>query len=229
MWSDNFTAAFFVGSSAAVFIPDIDGIQNKLICLWTGTTCLVNTASTCSANSYGISHRKPSRMAPNFKQPRAPKMKIRLCMRTYKQRHLEFQIVSLSQQNVMSETIFLLVLNQSGALRLRCAYFEIARASQAYIHHHYQAFGIRKNCSNPIAARASDSARGWKQCVQWSINSYIDFSSEVTVTLRAKFSRFRTGELKSNDNLWIFLCSASFYFMHRMSVSGFHTRWEAVS
>jgi len=37
----------------------------------------MNVASTCSAYLYDISRRKPSRGAPNLKQPRAPKMKIR--------------------------------------------------------------------------------------------------------------------------------------------------------
>jgi len=80
VWSDNITAAFFVAFSVAIFVPDIDGIQNKLICLWTGTTCSVDIASTCSANLYDISRREPSRRALNLKQPRAPKMKICLCV-----------------------------------------------------------------------------------------------------------------------------------------------------
>jgi len=33
VWSDNFTADFFVSFSVTVFVPDIDGIQNKLIYL----------------------------------------------------------------------------------------------------------------------------------------------------------------------------------------------------
>jgi len=33
MWTDNFTAAFFVSLIATVFVPDIEGIQNKVICL----------------------------------------------------------------------------------------------------------------------------------------------------------------------------------------------------
>jgi len=33
VWSDNFTADFFVSFGLTVFVPDIDGIQNKLICL----------------------------------------------------------------------------------------------------------------------------------------------------------------------------------------------------
>jgi len=33
VWSDNFTAAFFVSFVVAVFVPDIEGIQNKVICL----------------------------------------------------------------------------------------------------------------------------------------------------------------------------------------------------
>jgi len=43
------------------FVPDIEGIENKVICLWTGTTCSVNVTSTCSANLYDM----PSRRAPN--------------------------------------------------------------------------------------------------------------------------------------------------------------------
>jgi len=31
LWSDNFTAAFFVGFIVTVFVPDIDGIQNKVL------------------------------------------------------------------------------------------------------------------------------------------------------------------------------------------------------
>jgi len=50
-----------------VFVPDIDGIQNKVICLLIGTTCSVNAMSACSANLYDISRRKPSKMAPNLK------------------------------------------------------------------------------------------------------------------------------------------------------------------
>jgi len=30
VWSDNFTAAFFVSFIATVFVPDIDGIQNEV-------------------------------------------------------------------------------------------------------------------------------------------------------------------------------------------------------
>jgi len=33
VWSDNFTAAFFVIFIGTVFVPDIEGIQNKVICL----------------------------------------------------------------------------------------------------------------------------------------------------------------------------------------------------
>jgi len=32
VWSDNFTAAFFVSFIMIVFVPDIEGIQNKVIC-----------------------------------------------------------------------------------------------------------------------------------------------------------------------------------------------------
>jgi len=74
--SDNFTAAFFVSFIVTVLVPDIEGIQNKVICLWIGTTCSVNATSTCSANLYDIIRRKRSRRAPNLKQPRAPKWKF---------------------------------------------------------------------------------------------------------------------------------------------------------
>ena len=33
VWSDSFTAAFFVSFIVIGFVPDIEGIQNKLICL----------------------------------------------------------------------------------------------------------------------------------------------------------------------------------------------------
>jgi len=29
VWSDNFTAAFFISFIVAVFVPDIEGIQNE--------------------------------------------------------------------------------------------------------------------------------------------------------------------------------------------------------
>ena len=32
-WSDSFTAAFFVSFIVTVFVPDIEGIQKKVICL----------------------------------------------------------------------------------------------------------------------------------------------------------------------------------------------------
>ena len=80
VWPDNFTVAFSVSFIVTVFVPDIEEIQNKAICLWIGTTCSVNVTSTRSANLYDISRRKPSSRAPNFKKPRVPKMKIRLCM-----------------------------------------------------------------------------------------------------------------------------------------------------
>jgi len=44
VWSDNFTV-FFVSFTVAVFVPDIEGIENKVICLWIGTTCSVNVTS----------------------------------------------------------------------------------------------------------------------------------------------------------------------------------------
>jgi len=67
VWSDNFTAAFFISFIVIVFVPDIQGIQNKVICFWIGTTISVNVASTCSAYLYDISRRKPSRRAPKLK------------------------------------------------------------------------------------------------------------------------------------------------------------------
>ena len=68
MWSDNFTAAFFVSFNVTVFVADIEEIQSKVICLWIGTTTYsVNVTSTCSANLYDISRREPSRRAPNLK------------------------------------------------------------------------------------------------------------------------------------------------------------------
>jgi len=49
VWSDNFTAAFFVRFNVTVFVADIKGIQSEVICLWIGTTtCSVNVTSTCS-------------------------------------------------------------------------------------------------------------------------------------------------------------------------------------
>jgi len=33
VWSDNFMAAFFVRFIVIVFVPDVDGIQNKVLCL----------------------------------------------------------------------------------------------------------------------------------------------------------------------------------------------------
>ena len=66
VWSDNFTTAFFVSFIVTVFVPDIEGIQNEVICLCLATSS-VNVTSTCSANLYDISRRKPSRRAPNLK------------------------------------------------------------------------------------------------------------------------------------------------------------------
>jgi len=80
VWSDDFTTVFFVSFIVAVFAPDIEVIQNKVICFSIGTTCSVNVTSTCSAKLYDISRREPSRRPPNLKVPRAPKMKIRLCI-----------------------------------------------------------------------------------------------------------------------------------------------------
>ena len=67
VWSDNFMAAFFVRFIVIVFVPDVDGIQNKVLCLWIGTTCSVIVSSTYSTNLYDISHRKLSKRAPDFK------------------------------------------------------------------------------------------------------------------------------------------------------------------
>ena len=78
VWSDNFTAAFFVSCIVTIFVPDIDAIQNKVICLWMGTTCSVNAAITCSADLYDISRREPSRRFPDLNLLTAPKVKIRL-------------------------------------------------------------------------------------------------------------------------------------------------------
>jgi len=33
VWSDNYTAAFFIGFNVTVFVADIEGIQTKLQCL----------------------------------------------------------------------------------------------------------------------------------------------------------------------------------------------------
>jgi len=66
VWSDNFTSAFITSplpfalvSFVTIFVPDIEGIQNKVICFWIGTTCSVNVASTCRANLYDTSRHKP--------------------------------------------------------------------------------------------------------------------------------------------------------------------------
>ena len=67
VWSDNFTAAFFVSFIVTVSAPAIEGIQNKVICLYFGTTSSVNVTSMCSANLYDISRRKPSRRFLNLK------------------------------------------------------------------------------------------------------------------------------------------------------------------
>jgi len=32
VWSDNFTAAFFVSYHCDCFVPDIEGIENKVLC-----------------------------------------------------------------------------------------------------------------------------------------------------------------------------------------------------
>jgi len=67
--SDNFTAGFFVSFIMTVFVPDIEGIQNKVQQYGyeiIGKSCSVNAASTCSANLYDISRREPSRRAPDL-------------------------------------------------------------------------------------------------------------------------------------------------------------------
>jgi len=33
VWSDGFTAALFISFIVTVFVPDIEGVQNKVICL----------------------------------------------------------------------------------------------------------------------------------------------------------------------------------------------------
>jgi len=55
------SAAFFVSFIVTVFVPDIEGIQNKVICLCFGTTSSVNVTSTCSAHLYEISRRTAAR------------------------------------------------------------------------------------------------------------------------------------------------------------------------
>jgi len=67
VWSDNFTAAFIVSFTVTVFVPDIEGIQKKVICVLIGTTCSVNVTRTYSVNLYDISRRKPFKRTPNLK------------------------------------------------------------------------------------------------------------------------------------------------------------------
>ena len=68
-----FTAAFFIIFIAIVFAPDIEGVQNKVICLWIGTTYSVKVASMFSTNLYDI-NREPFRRAPNLKQSMGSQM-----------------------------------------------------------------------------------------------------------------------------------------------------------
>ena len=69
VWSDNFTAAFFVGFNVTVFVADIEGIQSKLICSWVGTTtCSVNVTSTCSVNLHDIRERERELIGAKIKQ-----------------------------------------------------------------------------------------------------------------------------------------------------------------
>jgi len=64
--SDNSTAAFFVGFIVTVFVPDIEGIQNKAMFLnWNNSFSEYNEHG--SANLYDISRPKPYRKAPNLK------------------------------------------------------------------------------------------------------------------------------------------------------------------
>jgi len=42
VWSDSFKAAFFFGFIVTDFVPGIEGIQDKVLCLWIGTTCSTN-------------------------------------------------------------------------------------------------------------------------------------------------------------------------------------------
>jgi len=44
VWSDNFNAGFFVSFIVTVFVPDIERIRNKVICLWIRT----NLVSECN-------------------------------------------------------------------------------------------------------------------------------------------------------------------------------------
>jgi len=47
-----------------VFVADIEGVENKVINLWIGTTCSVNVASTCSADLHDINSRNPPEGPP---------------------------------------------------------------------------------------------------------------------------------------------------------------------
>jgi len=69
-----FTAAFSVSFIVTIFVPDIEVVQKKVICLWIGTTCSVNVARTCSADLYDI-YREFSERTSTLKQLRAPKWK----------------------------------------------------------------------------------------------------------------------------------------------------------
>ena len=66
VWSNSFTSSCFVSFIVTVFVSDIEGIQNKVICLWIGITSSVNVTSTCSDNLYDISRRKSSRRGLQF-------------------------------------------------------------------------------------------------------------------------------------------------------------------
>jgi len=48
VWSDNFADAFFISFIVTVFVPDIEGIQNKVTYFLIGTACSVNVTSTCT-------------------------------------------------------------------------------------------------------------------------------------------------------------------------------------
>ena len=56
VWSDDFTAAFFVSVIVTGFVRDIEGIEYKLMFMnWNDFS--VNVTSTCRANLYDISRR----------------------------------------------------------------------------------------------------------------------------------------------------------------------------
>ena len=94
--SGNFTTGFFESFIITVSAPDIEGIQNKVICLWIGTTCSVNVASTCGANLYDIIRRGPSRRAPKMYKALSP----------YMLRHSLNVQICLVQKNILFNSFF---------------------------------------------------------------------------------------------------------------------------